>query len=118
MREIYPTRQVPGEPHRRWFASSELDLIVRCDAAGAPVAFQICFDKGRHEHALTWEPSTGLSHSAVDDGEAHPGLRYKATPVLAPGDPREVQVLRERFVAASVELPGEIVAFVRDRLRD
>jgi hypothetical protein len=118
MREVHPTRQVPGEPHRRWFSSGELDLIVWCDAGGRPVAFQLCYDKGRNERALTWEPSTGLSHSAVDDGEGELGLRYKATPVLSPDGPLEVQRLAARFAAASGDLPGDIVAFVRDRLRD
>ena len=117
MREVHPTRQVPGEPHRRWFSSAELDLIVWCDAAGAPMAFQLCYDKGRDERALTWDPSTGLSHSAVDDGESEPGLRYKATPVLAPDGPLEVQRVAAHFDAASTDVPGEITAFVRTRLQ-
>jgi hypothetical protein len=118
MREVHPTRQVPGEPHRRWFSSAELDLIVWCDAAGAPVAFQLCYDKGRNERALTWEPAIGLSHSAVDDGESELGLRYKATPVLAPDGPLEVQRVAARFEAASADVPGEIADFVRKRLHN
>jgi len=118
MREVHPTRQVPGEPHRRWFSSAELDLIVWCDAGGAPVSFQLCYDKGRNERALTWEPATGLSYSRVDDGEVEIGLRYKATPVLAPDGPLEVRRLAARFEAASADVPGEIVDFVRKRLQD
>ena len=118
MREVHPTRQVPGEPHRRWFSSSELDLIVWYDGGGAPVSFQLCYDKGKNERALTWEPSTGLIHSAVDDGELSVGMRYKATPVLAPDGTLDVAGLAARFEAASSEVPGEIVRFVRARLRD
>lgn len=118
MREVHPTRQVPGEAHRRWFSSAELDLIVWCDGGGAPVAFQLCYDKGRSERALTWEPDTGLVHSAVDDGEFEIGMRYKATPVLEPDGPLDVPRVAERFAAASAELPTDIVAFVRARLRD
>ena len=118
MREVDPTRQVPGEPQRRWFSSSELDLIVWYDTGGAPVAFQLCYDKGKNERALTWEPSTGLIHSAVDDGEVSVGMRYKATPVLAPDGPLDVTGLAARFEAASSEVPGEIVSFVRARLQD
>jgi len=81
------------------------------------MAFQLCYDKGRDERALTWDPSTGLSHSAVDDGESEPGLHYKATPVLAPDGPLEVQRVAAHFDAASTDVPGEITAFVRTRLQ-
>ena len=117
MQEVHPTRQVPGDPHRRWFSSADLDLIVWCDAGGAPVAFQLCYDKGRNERALTWEPSTGLSQSTVDDGESEPGLRYKATPVLAPDGALEVRRVAAHFDAASAGVPGEISDFVRKRLQ-
>ena len=114
--EVLRPRQVPGEPPRRWFSSSDLDLIVWCDAAGAPVAFQLCYDKGRDERALTWEPSTGLIYSAVDDGEASPGMRYKATPVLEPDAAVDLGRLAARFVADSDGVPADIVDFVSARL--
>lgn len=117
MREVVPTRQVPGEPRRRWFASRELDLIVWYDDAGALRGFQLCYDKGRAEHALTWEPAAGLVHRAVDDGEASAGVRHKATPVLALDAPLDVDSLRERFTAGSAGLPREIVELVVGRLR-
>ena len=116
MREVHPTRQVPGEAYRRWFSSAELDLIVWCDSLGAPVAFQLCYDKGREERALTWEPATGLVHSAVDDGESGAGMRYKATPVLEPDGPLDIPRVAARFAASSDELPLDIAAFVRARL--
>lgn len=116
MEEVLETRQVPGEPRRRWFASLDFDLIVWCDTAGAPIAFQLCYDKGRAEHAITWEPATGLLHNAVDDGELHIGLRYKATPVLAPDGAFELDRIAERFAAESRDLPPDIAAFVTARL--
>ena len=117
MQEVLKPRQVPGEPRRRWFASLDLDLIVWCDTAGAPVAFQLCYDKGRTEHAITWEPSTGLLHNAVDDGEFHIGLRHKATPVLAPDGVLDLDQIAARFAAESHDLPADIAAFVSARLR-
>ena len=117
MQEVHPTRQVPGEAHRRWFSSGDLDLIVWCDHHGAPVAFQLCYDKGRSERALTWEPTTGLVHSAVDDGELDIGMRYKATPVLEPDGPLDVPRVAERFRSASLGLPADIADFVSARLR-
>ena len=118
MQELHPTRQVPGEPHRRWFASADLDLIVWCDAAGAPVSFQLCYDKGRGERALEWDPATGLQHSAVDDGESLIDFRYKATPVLTGDEPMDLRRVAARFAEVSAELPGEIVSFVSARLAD
>ena len=118
MREVHPTRQVPCEARRRWFSSADLDLIVWCDTVGAPVAFQLCYNKGRDERALTWEPATGLVHSAVDDGESGGGMRYKGTPVLEPDGPLDIPRVAARFAAASGELPTDIAAFVRERLRD
>ena len=115
--EVLRPRQVPGEPQRRWFSSSDLDLIVWCDAAGAPVAFQLCYDKGRRERALTWEPGTGLVQSAVDDGEFNVGMRYKATPILGPDGPLDIPRVAERFKTASAGLPRDIADFVSARLR-
>jgi hypothetical protein len=117
VQEVLRTRQVPGEPLRRWFSSSELDLIVWYDAGEAPIAFQLCYDKGRRERALTWEPATGLIQSAVDDGEFNVGIRYKATPVLEPDGPLDIPRVAERFEAASPGLPPDIADFVSARLR-
>jgi hypothetical protein len=117
VQEVLRARQVPGEPPRRWFSSSELDLIVWCDDAGAPIAFQLCYDKGRRERALTWEPATGLIHSAVDDGERTVGMRYKATPILEPDGPLDIPRVAERFRAARPGLPPDIADFVSARLR-
>ena len=116
MREV-PARQLPGEPFRRWFASSDFDLIVWWDAGGVPLGFQLCYDKGRRERAFTWRQATGLDHCAVDVGEQLVGLRHKATPMLAAPGALDAPAVAARFVAASGELPREVVSFVRDRLR-
>ena len=115
--EVQPTRQVPDEPRRRWFTSVELDLIVWLDAAGAPVGFQLCYDKGQGEHALTWKVGAGFAHSGVDDGESVVGLRYKASPVLVPDGALDIERLTEQFAASSAEVPPDIVQLVLARLR-
>ena len=51
--EVEHVRQRAGEPRRRWFASDDLDLIVWLDEADRFVGFQLCYDKGRSERALT-----------------------------------------------------------------
>jgi hypothetical protein len=115
LREIQNVRQIPGEHRRRWFASETIDLIVWLDEGGAPLGFQLCYDKGRNERAVTFEPAGGMSCASVDDGEAHAGP-YKETPILLPGgyfDPRHVERL---FGEAKEGLPEPIVRFVTDTL--
>ena len=113
--EIRDVRQIRGEAHRRWFTSDEIDLIVWCDAAGGPLAFQLCYDKPRGEHALTWRPESGFQHTAVDDGEGDE-FKWKGTPILVPDGHFDLRRLRERFVRASASVPADIVAFVDGKL--
>lgn len=115
--EIRHTRQVPGEPHRRWFSSDTLDLIVWLDAHDAPIGFQLCYDKLDRERALTWRAAGHtLTHMAVDDGEST-GLAHKATPILVPDGALDAPRLLELFSAASSELPSPIRACVLAQLR-
>jgi hypothetical protein len=114
--EVDNPRQRAGEPRRRWFTSDELDLIVWLDEAGRPSAFQFCYGRPRHEHALTWSAERGFWHAAVDDGE-RVGLGYKASPVLIPDGPLDVRALEGLLRAAGARLPAEIAAFVVARLR-
>ena len=106
LREI-PSRQIAGEPLRRWFTSPDMDLFVWLGEDGAPTGFQLCYDKQVHEHALTWTEAAGYSHMAVDGGESRPG-RYKGTPILvANGAIRFDEIigqLREQGGALPVEL--------------
>ena len=81
LRELPDTRQIEGEPKRRWFNSPELDLIVWLDEDDAPVGFQLCYDKHHGERALTWRAGRGYDHAAVDDGEQTPA-QHKSTPIL------------------------------------
>lgn len=114
--EVVPARQVPGEPERRWFTSEDVDLIVWCGADGAPIAFQLCYDRGPAERAVTWTPDGGLSHRRVDDGEGGGGLRFKATPILVPDGAFDAERVRAIFAAQAGALPPAIVEFISARL--
>lgn len=83
MREIRPTRQIPNEPFRKWFAGDPLDLIVWFDSAGEIIGFQLCYPMGADERALTWWRDKGFSHDRIDDGEGLPDSQ-KMTPILVP----------------------------------
>lgn len=118
LQEVTHTRQVPGESPRRWFTSDDMDLVVWYGGPGHITAFQLCYDKGRAERAITWrEHHPGLEHRGVDDGESRE-LNHKMSPVLVPdGELRAGDVLAD-FRAASTALPAEIVALVSERLAD
>jgi len=116
LQEAKDCRQVRGEPRRRWFGSDQMDLIVWCDDAGAPIGFQLCYDVGRKEHALTWRPEYGYTHNAVDDGDDVRGGIQKRTPVLVPNGAVNFGRLRALFAEANVGLPAEIAGFVSERL--
>ena len=57
--------------------------MVWYDAAGDCDGFQVCYDFGRGEHALTWRPKLGFAHNRIDQGDD--SLRgNKMTPILVP----------------------------------
>jgi hypothetical protein len=117
LREIVNVRQFPGEPKRRWFSSDDIDLIVWLDDSGAPVSFQLCYDKLLSEHALTWKPESGFVHLAVDGGEQRGRFQYKSTPILVADEHFDANRVTSRFTEVSAQLPTVIVKFVTERLR-
>ena len=113
LRELPDTRQVPGEPRRRWFSSQELDLIVWLDETGAVVGFQLCYDKSRGERVLTWRAGRGYEHAAVDDGEALPA-HHKSTPVLVADGRLDRDRVAVLFAEASTAVPEPLRSTVQD----
>ena len=111
LRELPDTRQIPGEPRRRWFHSLDLDLIVWFDEGDRPIGFQLCYDKARNERALTWREGRGYDHSAIDSGEVTPA-RHKATPILVADGLFSTDRVLASFLAASSAVPDEIRAYV------
>ena len=117
LREIANVRQVPGESPRRWFTSSDLDLILWLGPQGKPHGFQLCYGKReRDEQALTWWPERGLSHSRVDEGRTDP-LHVKGSPTLQSAGPFDAAAVLARFLGSKGELQPEYVDFVRQRLQ-
>lgn len=115
LRELADTRQVAGEPRRRWFSAPDLDLIVWLDERDAPIGFQLCYDKQRFERALTWRSGRGYDHSAVDSGEAGYAA-YKRTPILVADGAFESARVSAIFSKASIELPAHIRELVAQAL--
>ena len=76
LREIKETSQNPGEPRRRWFSGSTMDLYIWQNEEDEIVSYQLTYDKPHAEKALVWKKDKGFSHLGVDDGQnpgKHPG---------------------------------------------
>lgn len=107
--EMPGVRQVPGEGVRRWFSDAFFDLIVWY-ANGEVSGFQLCYDKGHNERALTWHRPRRYTHARVDDGEGPFGP--KMTPVLVQDGLFDRDAIVERFRQAAAGIDGELVDLV------
>jgi hypothetical protein len=113
--EIPHTRQIPGEPHRRWFTDAFFDLIVWRSASQAILGFQLAYDKRRSHRVLTWRQGVGYAHNKVDDGENRPG-KPKASPILLPDGTFDPQGIGEAFAHASAHVDPHIAQFVMQKI--
>lgn len=111
MRELKPTRQIDDEPARRWFAGQALDLIAWFDADEQVTGFQLCYAKGRDEHALTWWRGKGFSHDRIDDGEGRPDDQ-KMAPILVPDGSFDKAGVLAQLRAHAADIDPALVAFV------
>jgi hypothetical protein len=111
LQEVRNVRQVPGEPQRRWFSQSGLDLIVWLNKDKSVHGFQLCYQKDAEERAITWTSDQGFSHKRIDDGEGRPS-RYKMTPILVPDGTFDKPSVISLFEASAQQLDSDIVAFV------
>lgn len=107
--EFIGTRQIEGEPKRRWFSSDSLDLIVWSNEENLPFKFQLCYDTDRQEHALTWEAGRGFDHSSVESGKTSGG---PASPILLAAGAFDRDRVRKTFSQSNCELEAQINALV------
>ena len=115
LREILNVRQIKGEPLRRWFSSSHFDLIVWYGSPDSPTGFQLCYNTGKDEKALTWQAPEFYSHMGVDDGERRP-LRHKGTPILVVDGEFDAPSVIRHFLKEGKELPQDIAELIVSRL--
>ena len=76
LREFMETSQKSGEPKRRWFSGSTMDLFIWQNEEDEIVSYQLTYDKPHAEKALVWNKDEGFSHLGVEDGQnpgKHPG---------------------------------------------
>lgn len=103
--EIPRTHQRPGEPHRRWFTSESMDLMLWLDEAGGLLAFQFSHGKPAEEKALSWSREQGLSSQRVEDGSLTlPG--HKGSPLLLAEPVTDTRAAANAFANASAQIPA------------
>jgi len=102
--------------NRRWFSSSDVDLIVWTDETQAITAFEFYYDKHLNEHVLMWSEESGFGHLAVDDGERRGVLNYKEAPVLIPDGTFDPDRIKHLFERSQDGLPTPIGKAIRQKL--
>jgi hypothetical protein len=108
LREIKKTSQRRGEPKRRWFSGSEIDLYVWVNEDNEIVSYQLTYNKLHAEKALVWNVTEGFSHLGVDD-QLHPG-KHPGSPLLVEDD-----VLSPAGMIAQLDkYAGEIDPSIKD----
>jgi hypothetical protein len=115
MYEIFNVRQVDGEPRRRWFVDDFFDLIVWFDENDEITGFQLCYNKLKDQHALTWHKKIGYQHNLVDEGESRPG-KHKACPILLQNGLFLKNEIALRFKKAGRNLEEKVAALVYDKI--
>ncbi len=115
-KEIRNVRQEPTAGHRRWFDDDvlPLELIVWYDAKGTVDGFQLCYNLGAGEHALTWRPAVGFAHNEVDTGSTVPFSNQ--TPILIPDGAVPWDELARHFAGSSSTLEPKLRDLVGARL--
>ena len=109
--------QNPREGRRRWFFDAYFDLIVWYGPETDEITgLQLCYARGRGEHALIWEAGRGFSHYRVDNGET-PG-RSKMSPVFVAGAALDVAEVSRRFRIAGDRIDPAIRDLVLDKLEE
>jgi hypothetical protein len=113
LKEITNPRQNINEK-RRIFTNSYFDLYVWFEDNKIS-GFQLCYDKGNFERALTWTEQNGFSHMKVDDGES-PDAAYKMKPMLVIDGIFDNKAIADRFINDCGAIDLAIAEFVRDKI--
>jgi len=113
--EYSSVKQGKNEGRKRWFGDEFFDLILWHDEEDSVVRFELCYDKERNEHAISWSEAGGFSHLRVDDGEGEPG-RYKMSPILISDGFFDTQKIADKFLSHSKSIDQKISRFIYEKI--
>jgi hypothetical protein len=113
--EIRNIRQNEGEPRRRWFIDDYFDLVVWLNDDEEIQGFQLCYDKSKNQHALTWHKESGYMHNRVDSGEDKPG-KPKGIPILVTDGFFDYEQIAEIFKRESKYIDDNISELIYKKI--
>ena len=113
LQKIGAVRQDLPDRERHWFQDDFFDLFAWTDAAGAVLAFQLCYDRLKLERVLAWSEGGGFIHRRIDDGEAVP--RHKMSPIMVADGEFPASVAAE-FGSRSTGIDAHLRQFVRGKI--
>jgi hypothetical protein len=114
--ELKGSEQIADKRRRRWFNSTDMDLIVWYGENDSIVGFEFYYDKNIREHVFIWRADRGFTHLAVDDGEQKPVLAFKEAPILIPDGHVDPNYIRGLFEGSCEDLPAEVATLVLRKL--
>ncbi len=115
LKEIQNVTRLEGERLRRWFSDPALDLYVWYSDNDIICQFQLCYDKGPKEKAVTWEQDKSIVHHSVDDGES--GIfRMKSTPILTDDAEFDLGEVKALYQNLGSKLEHDLYQFILDKL--
>ncbi|HVY07323.1 MAG TPA: hypothetical protein VHB46_15225 [Burkholderiales bacterium] len=110
LQEIRAIRQDDAQRVRHWFQDDFFDLFTWTNPSGDVVAFQLCYDRLRHERVLAWTDATGFQHRRIDDGEALPGP--KMSPLMVADGAFPSDRVAEEFAQRSMQIDDRWRRFI------
>ena len=116
LKETKYIKQHPGERFRRWFEDEYFDLIVWYDSGNKISDFQLCYNKVKDEHVLSWQAEAGFSHNRIDDGEGVP--LKNLTPILVPDGAFPFNFILERFKERAGKIDPKITEFIVSKINE
>ena len=116
LREIKPVKQHEDNLFRRWFEDEFFDLIVWYDQRQEIFGFQLCYQKSRNEHALTWLEDSGYAHHKIDTGEQSV-WETKAPVLIADGVFPRQQII-ESLLERSNAIDPTVVQYVVQKIEE
>lgn len=112
--EIKNVKQLKGQDYRRWFTDDYFDLFIWYGPDKKISSFQLTYDKGHKERAVTWKRGGSITHTGVDDGEDNP--MASMTPLLESDGVFDNIAVAEQFKDAAREIEPKLADFVYTRL--
>ena len=109
-----------GQYFTRQFANKYFDIYVWFESdRRSLVGFQLCYNKGIDEHALTWTKIKGYQHNRIDDGETRSSITgYKMAAVLVPNGIFDTYSIAQKFLKDQGDVDHKTALLIYTRLME